>query len=76
MTKTYAVTVTREGRWWMLSVPDIDGLTQVRRIEDAELMARELIAVTLDIRLEDVAVTVTVQASQLGITPVSVSSSR
>jgi hypothetical protein len=74
MTKTYAVTVTREGRWWMLAVPDIDGLTQVRRIEDAELMSRELIAVTLDIPLEDVAVTVT--GDPLGTSLRVVSSSR
>lgn len=62
MTKTYAATVTREGRWWMVAVPEIDGLTQARRIDEAELMARELIAVTLDIALEDVAVTVTVES--------------
>ncbi|MEA9986090.1 hypothetical protein [Subtercola sp. RTI3] len=62
MTRTYAATVTREGRWWMVAVPEIDGLTQARRIDEAELMARELIAVTLDVPLEDVAVTVTVES--------------
>lgn len=62
MTKTYAATVTREGRWWMVAIPDIDGLTQARRIDEAELMARELIAVSLDVALEEVAVTVTVES--------------
>jgi len=62
MTKTYTATVTREGRWWMVAIPEIDGLTQARRIDEAELMARELIAVTLDVPLEGVAVTVTVES--------------
>ena len=55
---TYQVIATRDGRWWMISVPEIDGLTQARRLADVEQMARELIAVTLDIRLSDVAVEV------------------
>jgi predicted RNase H-like HicB family nuclease len=55
---TYQVVVTRDGRWWMISIPEIDGLTQARRLADVEQMARELIAVTLDIRLSEVAVDV------------------
>ena len=56
---TYQVVVTRDGRWWMISVPEIDGLTQARRLADVEQTARELIAVTLDVRLSEVAVEVT-----------------
>jgi hypothetical protein len=54
--KTYDAEIAREGRWWMISVPAIDGLTQTRRLCEAEQMARELIAVTLDVKLSDVAV--------------------
>lgn len=43
----------------MISVPEIDGLTQARRLSEVERMARELIAVTLDVRLSEVAVVVT-----------------
>lgn len=57
---TYSATVTREGRWWMVHVPEVDGLTQTRRLADAEQMARELVAVTLDTPVDDVEVTVTV----------------
>jgi predicted RNase H-like HicB family nuclease len=55
----YQVVITRDERWWMISVPEIDGLTQARRLADVEQMARELIAVTLDVRLSEVAVEVT-----------------
>lgn len=57
----YTADVVREGRWWMVSVPEIDGLTQARRLGEAELMARELVAVTTGQELEDVSVEVTVR---------------
>lgn len=50
----YAATVTREGKWWMVRVPEIDGLTQARRLGEAELMARELVAVSEGISLDEV----------------------
>jgi hypothetical protein len=55
----YRVEVTREGRWWLISVPEIDELTQARRLAEVEKMARDLIAITLDIRLSEVAVDIT-----------------
>jgi hypothetical protein len=53
---TYKVEVTRDERWWMIHVPDIDGLTQARRIGEIEEMARSLIAISTDAPLSDVAV--------------------
>lgn len=53
---TYDVHVTRDSKWWMISVPAVDGLTQARRISDVTTMARELIAVTLDVPLSTVEV--------------------
>jgi len=55
----YRATISREGKWWMVRVPAIDGLTQARRVSEAALVARELIAVTLDVALADVEVAVT-----------------
>jgi hypothetical protein len=46
--KTYDITVTREGKWWMIDVPAIEGLTQARRLSEITDMAISLIAVTLD----------------------------
>jgi hypothetical protein len=60
MTTTYAATASREGKWWMVRIPELDGLTQARRLNDAGLMAREWIAAARDVPLDDVAVTVTV----------------
>lgn len=54
----YRIDVTREGKWWMVSIPEFDGLTQARRIEDATLMAREHIAVALDVAISEVEVTI------------------
>ena len=61
MNKTYAVQVSRDGRWWMIDIPEIDGLTQARRIADVEQAARELVAVTLDVKLSEVAVEIRYQ---------------
>ena len=55
---TYDVTVTRDGKWWMIAVPSIDGLTQARRLSEVDLAARELIAVTEDVPLSTVAIRV------------------
>lgn len=42
----YEVQVVRDGRWWLVTVPAIGGVTQARRFTDVEAMARELVAVT------------------------------
>jgi hypothetical protein len=44
----------------MVEIPELDGLTQARKLREAELTAREYIAVTLDAPLDDVAVTIEV----------------
>lgn len=54
--KVYTAMVSREGRWWMISIPELDGVTQARRLSEAKQMAREYIAVTLDLKLSEVAV--------------------
>ena len=46
---SYGVTARREGRWWELRVPDLDLVTQSRRLARAEATARDLIATWLDV---------------------------
>lgn len=52
----YKVEVTRDGRWWMIHVPEIDGLTQARRIGEIEDMACSLIAISTDTPLSEIGV--------------------
>lgn len=42
-------TVTREGKWWMIAIPSLDGLTQARRLSEVDDMARDYVAVAQDI---------------------------
>jgi|SRR5271163_2674696 len=52
----YKVEVTRDGRWWMINVPEIDQLTQARRISEIPEMARSLIAVSTGKPLDQVTI--------------------
>lgn len=45
--KTYQAAVTRDGKWWMVAIPELNGLTQARRLSEAGDMAREWIAAEL-----------------------------
>ena len=54
----YKVEITRDGRWWMVHIPEIDGLTQARRIGEAEQMAREFIALETSTPITQVMVTI------------------
>lgn len=56
--KTYDINVTREGKWWMIEIPEIDGLTQARRVSEIEDMARSFIAVDTDTPISEVAIRV------------------
>ena len=47
--QTYDVDVSRDGHWWMVEVPSIGALTQARRMDEVEEMARSIIAVALDL---------------------------
>jgi hypothetical protein len=62
----YTATVTREGKWWMVRIPQIDGLTQARRLSEAELMARELVALREGIALGEVEVEVELVLDPVG----------
>lgn len=60
MNWTYGAAAERVGLWWMIRIPEIDGLTQARRLEHAAKEAREYIAVTTGVPIDDVKVAVTV----------------
>lgn len=47
--KTYQVTVTRERGWWMIAIPELDRLTQAKTLDKVDTMARDLIALWVDV---------------------------
>src|SRR5271155_498458 len=55
----YKVEITREGRWWMVHIPEIAGPPQARRLSEAPTMAREFIALDRGIPLKEINVEVT-----------------
>jgi hypothetical protein len=56
MSHTYQAWVQRENRWWMIRIPEIDGITQARNKAEVELMAKDLVAISLDIPVDSVSV--------------------
>ncbi len=50
----YDITVTRDGRWWMIEVPELDLLTQARRVDEVAEQARSLISIALDLAPSEV----------------------
>jgi hypothetical protein len=54
----YKIEIARDGRWWMVHIPEINGLTQARRLAEAPTMAREYIALDRGIRLREINVEV------------------
>lgn len=68
MSETFEVTVTRDGRWWMIEVPTRgeDGVRQARRLGEAELIARELIAASTGTPLSDITVDVQIKLDPEG----------
>lgn len=56
--REYHVELERNGRWWRVRIPELDGLTRAHRLSVAELMAREWIAVSTRTPIYDIAVRV------------------
>jgi predicted RNase H-like HicB family nuclease len=65
MSKTYQVHVTREGRWWMVHIPELRELTQARRLGEAPRMAQEVIALHTGVAVDEVEVEVEVQVGDI-----------
>lgn len=58
-TTTFTALCERAGRWWTIRVPQIEGLTaQVRSLDQAEIVTRQVIARTLAIPGETIRVEV------------------
>ena len=58
-TTTFTALCERAGRWWTIRVPQVEGMTaQVRSLDQAEIVTRQLISRTLAIPAEAIRVEV------------------
>lgn len=74
MAKTYDVTVTRDRRWWMIRIPELDGvngniegITQARRLSDIGDEARSYISTVADIAPSTVSMSISVRVGDTDI---------
>lgn len=49
MSTTYTAVATKGDRYWLVEVPEIGRTTQARRLAEIEPMARDLVAVMLEV---------------------------
>jgi hypothetical protein len=52
----FDIDVTRDGRRWLVHIPELGGRTQARFPREIELMAREYIAVSTGMPIDQVAI--------------------
>jgi predicted RNase H-like HicB family nuclease len=52
MMKTYHANASRDGRFWLVHIPEIGQYTQGRNLAEVEPMARDLIALWLEIPVD------------------------
>jgi predicted RNase H-like HicB family nuclease len=77
MRPTYRVTAVRSGRWWAIDVPELRGVhSQARRLDQVESMAREVIALMLDVPEHSFDVTVQTDLASLGDLRASIDEAR
>jgi hypothetical protein len=63
----YKIEVIRDGRWWMIRIPDVDGLTQARRLSEVDYMARDYLALVTHTPIDKIAVNpVSIEVPRLG----------
>jgi predicted RNase H-like HicB family nuclease len=65
----YKAVVSRDGAWWMISIPDLNGVTQARSRDEVETMARDYIALTIDAPADSVSVDIEWPAETTGMDP-------
>lgn len=54
----YTARCTREGKWWVIDVPEIRRASQARRLDQVEAVVRDLVGLVTDEDPEQVRVTV------------------
>ena len=58
-----AATAEWDGRWWLVTIPELDTVGQARTVGEVDAVAREVAALFLNVAEEAVSVTVTVHVT-------------
>lgn len=71
MRPTYTAKTARDGRWWFIQVPELDGVfSQARRLDQVEHMTRDVVSLMLEVPPDSFDVVVDVDLSSLdGLQP-------
>ena len=56
MSKVYEATVERDGKFWLISIPEVGRVTQARNLGEAEAMACDLVGIMEGVDPESVVV--------------------
>jgi len=59
--RRFEATARREGRWWIVSVDELQAVTQARSVREIDDMATGLVSALLDLEPDDIEVHVEVQ---------------
>lgn len=62
--KIYDVTAERDGEFWFIRIPEINGATQALSRDEIPAMARDYIAITLDIPSDSFGITLDTSSSR------------
>ncbi|MCV0334077.1 hypothetical protein [Microbacterium sp.] len=57
----YEAVARRDGRFWFIEIPELELFTQARTLDEIDEMAREVIAISLEIPAESFGVHVGVE---------------
>lgn len=60
MSAEYHARATREGRWWIITIPELEAVTQARNVREIDEMARGAIAALTNVDEDQVSVSVTI----------------
>lgn len=58
-TRTFDATAYKDGKWWEISIPELDHVTAAKRSTEVQEYAESLAAIVLDVPVESVVVNVT-----------------
>ena len=60
-TRRFRANAYLDGKWWMVEVPELNGLTQARKLTEVTQMTRELISAQLDIPIDSFELEMTIE---------------